>query len=188
MAGKPSAVMIRGRRPRWLRFLALMAVVLALAGVGVTPGAWGQLYGRETTPNDPELLFWQSIMNSKSAGDYQAYLSTYPSGKFAALVKARLSTLGGTQPTAGGQASPQPGGADATTALRQGAEAIKGGDYAEAMKAWGTAAQAGSPPAMVLIGDLYYYGRSVPQDYGAALQWFHQAADKGNPEGEYHDW
>jgi hypothetical protein len=83
-------------------------------------------------------------MNSKSAGDFRAYLSTYPSGTFVTVATARLSALGGEQPAAGDQSSPRPGGADA---LRQGLEAFKSGDYAEAMKARRTAAQAGSPPA-----------------------------------------
>ncbi len=40
-----------------------------------------------------ELLFWQSVMNSTSAPDYEAYLQKYPDGQFAVLAKARLETL-----------------------------------------------------------------------------------------------
>mgnify|MGYP001300558491 CR=1 FL=1 len=42
---------------------------------------------------DKETVFWQSIANSDRAGDYQAYLSQYPSGAFAALARSRLSAL-----------------------------------------------------------------------------------------------
>jgi TPR repeat protein len=177
---KRCAVPARDRRPCWLR-VALATLVLALSCGGLAAGAWGQPADREATSNDPELLVWQSIMNSKSTSDFRAYLSTYPSGTFVTVATARLSVLGGEQPAAGDQSSPRSGGADA---LRQGFEAFKGGDYAEAMKAWRTAAQAGSPPAMVLIGGLYYSGRGAPKDYGEALQWFRQAADKRNAKGE----
>jgi uncharacterized protein len=181
---KRCAAPARDWRSCWLRFVALAALVLALSCGGVAPGAWGQEADREAASNDPELLLWQSIMNSKSASDYRAYLSSYPSGSFVIVAKARLSALFGEQPAAGDQSSPRPEGADVSTALRQGLEAFKGGDYAEAMKAWRTAAQAGSPPAMVLIGNLYYSGRGAPKDYSEALQWFRQAADKGNAKGE----
>ncbi len=36
-----------------------------------------------------ELAFWNAIKDSKSAGDYQAYLQTYPTGRFAALAQIR---------------------------------------------------------------------------------------------------
>ena len=41
-----------------------------------------------------ERLFWQSIEDSAAAANYQAYLSQYPEGAFAALAKLRLSTFG----------------------------------------------------------------------------------------------
>jgi uncharacterized protein YgiM (DUF1202 family) len=40
-----------------------------------------------------ETVFWQSIADSDRAGDYQTYLSQYPSGAFAALALSRLSGL-----------------------------------------------------------------------------------------------
>lgn len=48
----------------------------------VTPGA--------TVPaSDAEIIFWNSIANSTSPADYQAYLDQYPKGRFATLAKAR---------------------------------------------------------------------------------------------------
>jgi carboxyl-terminal processing protease len=41
-----------------------------------------------------ETTFWNSIKDSKSAADYQAYLSQYPNGTFAGLAKNRLADLG----------------------------------------------------------------------------------------------
>ncbi len=40
-----------------------------------------------------ELAFWNSIKNSKSAAEYQAYLSQYPRGAFAALAQQRVKSL-----------------------------------------------------------------------------------------------
>lgn len=37
-----------------------------------------------------ELTFWESIKNSDQAGDYEAYLQSYPNGRFAALAKTRI--------------------------------------------------------------------------------------------------
>jgi carboxyl-terminal processing protease len=44
-------------------------------------------------PSAAETAFWNSIQNSKQAGDYQAYLDQYPTGTFAPLAKSRLATL-----------------------------------------------------------------------------------------------
>ena len=38
---------------------------------------------------DAELIFWQSIAQSQNCADYQAYLSTYPAGRFSLLANAR---------------------------------------------------------------------------------------------------
>jgi formylglycine-generating enzyme required for sulfatase activity len=40
-----------------------------------------------------EITFWDSIKDSTYAGDYEAYLKTYPNGRFASLAQARLARL-----------------------------------------------------------------------------------------------
>ncbi len=40
-----------------------------------------------------ELAFWQSIQNSTSIADHEAYLERFPDGNFAILVRARLNAL-----------------------------------------------------------------------------------------------
>jgi uncharacterized caspase-like protein len=42
---------------------------------------------------DGEIVFWQSIQNSKNAADFKAYLEKYPNGTFAALAKLRIAEL-----------------------------------------------------------------------------------------------
>ena len=55
-----------------------------------------------------EVLFWQSIQGSETAADYEAYLGQYPSGKFAALAKSRIATLGATTSVATPVVPPEP--------------------------------------------------------------------------------
>ncbi|RKU05290.1 hypothetical protein C7H84_03965 [Burkholderia sp. Nafp2/4-1b] len=47
-----------------------------------------------------EITFWESIKDSKDAGDYEAYLKTYPNGRFAQLAQARLARLRAAAPKA----------------------------------------------------------------------------------------
>jgi len=56
-----------------------------------------------TTPASPagenadaayELSFWDTIKNSKDVRDFQAYLESYPQGRFAALARLRVNQLG----------------------------------------------------------------------------------------------
>ncbi len=45
-----------------------------------------------------ELTFWESINDSSAASDYEAYLKTYPNGRFASLARARIERLRTTAP------------------------------------------------------------------------------------------
>ncbi|MGJ7915065.1 formylglycine-generating enzyme family protein [Massilia sp. LXY-6] len=47
-----------------------------------------------------ELAFWNSIKDSKQAGDYEAYLHAYPKGRFAVLAWARIQQLKAAPPQA----------------------------------------------------------------------------------------
>jgi uncharacterized caspase-like protein len=42
---------------------------------------------------DKEVVFWQSIQNSNSPAQFQAYLDQYPNGTFAPLARARIEEL-----------------------------------------------------------------------------------------------
>jgi uncharacterized caspase-like protein len=44
-------------------------------------------------PSDAELLFWQTVMTSGAAADYEAYLKQYPQGRFIDLARNRLAAL-----------------------------------------------------------------------------------------------
>src|SRR5206468_1268638 len=55
-----------------------------------------------------ELTFWESIKNSNSPDDYEAYLQAYPKGRFAGLAKARIEHLRAATSKPARPAPPQP--------------------------------------------------------------------------------
>ena len=46
-------------------------------------------------------------------------------------------------------------------------------------------AGAGNALAQLDLGDLYYFGRGVAQDYVEAVKWYRLSADQGNPDAQY---
>lgn len=67
----------------------LFSIVLALGAI--SPAQSGIL------PKDGdaryELVFWESIKDSRQAADYEAYLEAFPKGRFAPLARARAAYL-----------------------------------------------------------------------------------------------
>jgi formylglycine-generating enzyme required for sulfatase activity len=55
-----------------------------------------------------ELAFWNSVKDSKQAGDYEAYLKAYPKGRFAELARARIQQLKAAPPAQGQAAASAP--------------------------------------------------------------------------------
>ena len=74
-------------------------------------------------PRQVELEFWQSIKNSRSGAEYQAYLDRYPHGEFAQLAANRVKLLQGVVPAAAGQhtAATPPAAVPAAAAVRPAA-------------------------------------------------------------------
>jgi len=71
-----------------------------------------------------EIAFWESVRDSRNPAELQAYLQQYPSGAFAALAQARLTTLGHQPPSAAVPAA-------ATVAMAQPAVAKTGAPRSE---------------------------------------------------------
>lgn len=79
-------------------FIACLFVILAgSAHAGVLPKDSAEQY---------ELTFWESIKDSNHAADYEAYLQTYPNGRFAPLAKARVQRLKAQAPAASSPPAP----------------------------------------------------------------------------------
>ena len=67
------------------------------AASATAPAALAGVSAPQPPPASAELesLFWQSIMNSTSPADFEAYLSQFPNGVFRVLAQNRLSALRG---------------------------------------------------------------------------------------------
>ena len=50
-----------------------------------------------------ELAFWETIKNSKDPSEFEAYLATYPKGRFARLAEIRIKALQNEPPAAEGE-------------------------------------------------------------------------------------
>jgi formylglycine-generating enzyme required for sulfatase activity len=76
---------------------------------GLPPGT-APIAGTASPPAgvDAEIVFWQSIASSSNPADYQAYLSQYPNGRFAALAKARAQMQQQAVVVPPGSAPPSP--------------------------------------------------------------------------------
>jgi len=57
---------------------------------------------------DREIVFWQSIKDSKNPADFEAYLAQYPKGEFRGLAQNRLSELKTAQQAALAPRAPAP--------------------------------------------------------------------------------
>jgi TPR repeat protein len=65
------------------------------------------------------------------------------------------------------------------TGTQQAWEAYRNGEYQAAVPVFARLAKLGHPVAEWLMGNLYFAGQGVPQDYRQALIWFEKAADQG---------
>jgi formylglycine-generating enzyme required for sulfatase activity len=90
--------------PGTFRLMPATAGVAALSGPAVAPEVVVTLHSRGILPKDSaeqyELTFWESIKDSTHASDYEAYLQTYPNGRFAALARSRIERLKTAAPKA----------------------------------------------------------------------------------------
>ncbi|WP_020175969.1 SEL1-like repeat protein [Methyloferula stellata] len=57
--------------------------------------------------------------------------------------------------------------------------AAKEANYTTAIKLWRILAAQGHAPSQYNLGQMYYAGQSVPQDFTEAVKWYEKAADKG---------
>ena len=74
--------------------------------------------------------------------------------------------------------SPDPSAADWFAEAKRYLDAE---DYALALAPLRKAAEAGNAEAMNQLGELYYYGYGVDEDFDNAREWYRKAAEAGNP-------
>jgi predicted aspartyl protease len=68
--------------------------------------------------------------------------------------------------------------------FEDGLAAYKRSDFANALKLLRPLAEEGNAQAQNQVGDLYYDGKGVAQDYKEAVRWYRMAADQGDSEGQ----
>lgn len=143
-----------------------------------------------------ELAFWDAIKSSASPADYQAYLETYPRGRFVALAKVRARPRAAdpasdqetasngrmiSPPTLAAVAAlPVPVAAGPVASPGQGG----GQDEAETARVTRLAADRGDAGAQAALAALLAAGRGVPANEAEAARYARLAADQGHAPGQ----
>ncbi len=149
-----------------------------------------------------ELAFWDAIKTSASPADYQAYLDTYPHGRFAALAKVRARSpsappapddavaSSGRMITPSLSSSPPPASAPNPTpppvpspasALPPSSTPARGD--AETARVSRLAADRGDAHGQAVLAALLATGRGVPLNEAEAARYARLAADQGDAGG-----
>ena len=74
--------------------------------------------------------------------------------------------------------------------LHAGADTLKGyeayqkEDFKTAVTEFRSAAEAGDPLAQFYLGECYFNGRGVPQDFAGGIEWYTKAAEQGQVEAQ----
>jgi len=63
--------------------------------------------------------------------------------------------------------------------------AYRTGNYPQAIKRVGPAAERGNARAQAFLGFMYQYGRGVAQNYALAAYWYRRSAEQGNPTAQH---
>ncbi len=66
-----------------------------------------------------------------------------------------------------------------------GVAAYNRGDYGTAFSEWKPLAEQGNAGAQFNLGQMYFYGRGVPQVYAAAVRWYRRSAEQGHANAQY---
>lgn len=68
--------------------------------------------------------------------------------------------------------------------VKAGVDAWSQGDYVKALKIWRPLAESGDADAQFNIAQAYKFGRGVPQDMNAAIDYYRKAAAQGHAQAE----
>ena len=68
--------------------------------------------------------------------------------------------------------------------VQKGEDAYDADDYATALTEWTPLAEAGNAQAQTALGEMYLYGKGVPQNFAEAAKWYRLAAESGHTEAQ----
>jgi len=110
-----------------VKFVSLvLTLILGISGIDVAPAS-ADSDSRPKKAGDlgfwEELAFWESIKSSQDPAEFEAYLATYPNGRFAALAEIRLQALNEQPPAEPGA---QTADAPSTAAATAGGTGVEG--------------------------------------------------------------
>ena len=180
---------------RTVRVLALLLCVFLV----LPPGSAMAQSVRLAQADAAEISFWESVKDSTSPAELEAYLKAYPQGTFAALARIRLDALKKSTMQPG--AVPEPaGGGTAALAPEHECDRLWASPVDPDWKAKGVpfklrdaerTAQACEQAVAAHPGVPrfeYQLGRALQQakGYGEALQWYRKAADKNYAPAMFH--
>jgi hypothetical protein len=166
-----------------MRDLRLQCLLLAILCGLAAAGALAPCPARAQSSNDPAALS-PGLTGDPAAGAQQATAQSSAGGAPA----TQIPSLPPQNPAAVADAArsidvivdgerhswrPLEGGAD------QAWEAYRKGEYQQAVPVFARLARLGHPVAEWLMGNVYYAGQGVPQDYRRALDWFEKSAAQG---------
>jgi hypothetical protein len=174
--------------------------VFKLASLDVGPVASGS--------NNAEIVFWQSIQASTNPASFEAYLSQYSNGSFAALARLRIAELKSQKtasltpppPTYEPKPEPKPEpkasappaenrDTNGDGAHKRGLLHYKGKgvpkDFRTAAEWFSKAAAKGHPGAQYNLGIMAYLGQGTKQDFAEAAKWFQRAGEQGHAASQY---
>jgi WD40 repeat protein/TPR repeat protein len=145
----------------------------AVSGAVETMLGYAKSYEHRSPPDYAQARFWyQKAADVGNAAAKQA-LSRLPSN----------APASGTWPINQPSPSAAPSSADRLAEAKRYLEAKH---YAEALPPLRAAADAGNAEAMNRLGDLYYHGHGVTQDYAMARQLYERAAETGETAAMSH--
>jgi len=70
------------------------------------PPAAGTVPASRPSTGDPELVYWNSVKDSRDAALFESYLKRYPKGQFAEIARIRIDSLHGAVPQTLAQTTP----------------------------------------------------------------------------------
>jgi formylglycine-generating enzyme required for sulfatase activity len=70
------------------------------------PPAAGAVSASRPTTGDPELVYWNSVKDSRNAALFESYLKRYPKGQFAEVARLKIDAMHGTTPQTPAQPTP----------------------------------------------------------------------------------